>query len=270
DLGYAIGEQRVGHLGVVSLDELVGRRRIAVEVAVPALDTGVDKALDEVGLLLNQLVGGLDQRSVAGITGVGEEQYDRLYTLRFDREWLARQIALLYCLRVGEERRNAEGVGPDLVVGVAKLALEKHPAADPRIGADHDRLALESGEAVISLTGMGDQHRRVLLEDCSDRDHRNVLTHEIERNEGVRREIEVQSACGEELRVIDLWSALPQAHIETVLPIDPRGDRLIIATMLGFGLPVRAKADLFLRRRAAAQRKGGRGPKNGRDLNPQS
>ena len=171
--------------------------------------------------------------------------------MRFDRERLARQIALLDRLGIGEERRDAEGIGPDLVVGVAEFALQKDPAADAGVGADHDRLALQRGEAVIALAGMGDQHRGVFLEDRRDRDHRDVLLHEIERDEGVRREVEVEPAGGEQLRVVDLRSALPQRHVEPVPPVDPGGDRLVIAAMLGLGLPIRAKADLVFRRRAA-------------------
>src|ERR1700730_17395655 len=37
DLGDAVSEQRVGHLRVVALDQLVRRGGVAVEIAVPAL-----------------------------------------------------------------------------------------------------------------------------------------------------------------------------------------------------------------------------------------
>ena len=53
--------------------------------------------------------------------------HDRLHALLLDHERLARHIALLDRLRVGEERRDAERVGPDLVVGVAEFLLQKLP-----------------------------------------------------------------------------------------------------------------------------------------------
>ena len=95
--------------------------------------------------------------------------------------------------------------------------------------------------------------------------------HEIQRDEGVRREVEVEPAGGEQLRVIDLRSALPQRHLEPVLPVNPGGDRLVVAAVLGLGLPIRAEADRFRGRRAATP-----GPRpaatnmNGTDHNPHS
>ena len=111
------------------------------------------------------------------------------------------------------------------------------------VGTDHDRLALERGEIVVPLTGMGDQHRRVLLKDRRDRHHRDVLACKIERTKGVRREVEVEPAGGEQLRMIDLRPALPQRDLEPVPPVDAGGDRLIVAAVLGLGLPVGAEAD---------------------------
>ena len=188
----------------------------------------------------------------------------------FDRERLARQVALLDGLGIGKKGRNAEGVGPDLIVGVAKLAFEEHPAGDAGVGADHDRLALECGEAVVPLPGMGDQHRRVLLENRRNGDHRNVFLHEIQRNEGVWRKVEVEPAGGEQLRVIDLRPALPQRDFEAVLTVNPRGDRLVVAAVLGLRFPIRAKGDCFRACRAARQGQTGRHPHKNSDRNPHS
>ena len=243
DLGDAIGEQRVGHLGVVALDQRVRRRGIAIEIVVPALDAGIDKALHQIGVVANQPLRGLDQRAVARIAGIGEQQHDRFDPVLLDRERLARQIALLDRLRVGEERRHAERVGPDLVVGVAEFFLQEEPAADAGVGADHDRLALQRGETVIPLPRMRDQHRRVFLEHCGNRDHRDVFAHEIERNKGVGGNVEIEPAGGEELRVVDLRPALAQFDIEAVASIDAGGDRLVISAMLGLRLPVGAEPD---------------------------
>ena len=84
--------------------------------------------------------------------------------------------------------------------------------------------------------------------------------HEIERNEGVGREVEVEPAGGEQLRVVDLRSALPQRHVEPVLLVDAGGDRLVVAAMLGLGLPIGAEGDCFRGCRAARQGQTGREP----------
>src|SRR5262249_15471642 len=110
-------DQLVVHLGIVFLDQRVAGRRIAVEIAVPTLDAGVDEALRQVGLFARQLARALQDRTVAGVAGISQQQYDRLYLLFFDRIGLARQIALLHGLLVGEEGCGAEVVGADLVVG---------------------------------------------------------------------------------------------------------------------------------------------------------
>ena len=84
--------------------------------------------------------------------------------------------------------------------------------------------------------------------------------HEIQRNEGVWRKVEVEPAGGEQLRVVDLRSALPQRHFEAVLPVDPRGDGLVVAAVFGLGFPIRAKSDCFRGCRAARQGQTGRDP----------
>ena len=53
-LGDRIGDQVVGHLRIVLLDHRVGRLVVAVEVIVPADDRGIDEALHQVGLLLDE------------------------------------------------------------------------------------------------------------------------------------------------------------------------------------------------------------------------
>src|SRR5438034_1117336 len=95
-----------------------------------------------------------------------------------------------------------------------------------------------SGFSCASLAEgwMGDQHSRVVLEDRRHREYRNVFLHKIQRNEGVWREVEIEPAGGEQLRVVDLGSALPQRHVEPVLPVNPSGDRLVVAAVLGLGL----------------------------------
>ena len=98
---------------------------------------------------------------------------------------------------------------------------------------------------------MGDQHRGVFLEDCRHRDHRNVLVHEIERHEGIGRDVKVEHTGRQKLGVVYLRPARPQIYLQPVALVDAGGDRLIEAAMLGLGLPVRAEIDGF----------GGRRPK---------
>src|SRR5262249_50085978 len=150
-------------------DQRVGRGRVAVEITVPALDTRIDEALHEIGFFARQLLRRFDQRAVARVARIGEQHDDRLYTFLFDDERLARQITLLDRLPVGEKRRGAERVGTDLVVGVAEFLLQELPARDPRVRADHDRLARQLGEVVIALAGVRDQYRRILLKNHRDR-----------------------------------------------------------------------------------------------------
>ena len=57
---------------------------------------------------------------------------------------------------------------------------------------------------------------------------------------------------GEHLRMVHLRSSLPQRHFQPVLLVYPGGDRLVVATVLGLGLPVGAEADGLRRGRAAA------------------
>src|SRR5579883_2151656 len=125
-----IGQERVGHLGIVLLDERVARRGIAVQIAVPAFDAGIDEALHQIGLLLDHLLRGLDDRAVARIAGIGNQEDERLHALLLDREGLAGEIALLDGVFIGEEGAGIEGVWPYLVVGIAELRLQEEPPAD--------------------------------------------------------------------------------------------------------------------------------------------
>ena len=51
-LAIEYGDLVVGHVRIVVLDQRVGRRGIAVEVAVPAFDRGLDEALHPVRMVL--------------------------------------------------------------------------------------------------------------------------------------------------------------------------------------------------------------------------
>ena len=69
-----LGDQVVGHLGIVALDQRVSRRRIAVEIVHPALDRRVDEGLHDFGPLGDPCVGHQHHVRVAGIAVVGEQK----------------------------------------------------------------------------------------------------------------------------------------------------------------------------------------------------
>src|ERR1051326_6511653 len=108
----------------------------------------------------------------------------------------------------------------------------------------------------MALPGMGDQKRRVLLEDPRERDHLYVLLHEIERHERIRRDVEVEDAGREQLRMVHLRPARPQFHIEAVLLINAGRDRLVKTAMLGLGLPIRTEIDSLGGSRARERQTG--------------
>ena len=164
-----------------------------------------------------------------------------------DEIGLAREIALLDRLLVGEERRDVEVVSADLVVAVAELGLEKEPPADARVAAHHDRLAFQGRKAVVSDPLVRDQNRRILLERSRDRHHRDVILGEIERYEGIGGNAEFDAACRQKLRLVDLRPSLAQDEVDAVLLVDPGRKRLIIAAVFGFRLPVGPKRHLVKR-----------------------
>jgi hypothetical protein len=106
-------------------------------------------------------------------------------------------------------------------------------------------------------------HRGVLLEDRRDRHHRDGLAREIERHEGIGRDVEVEHAGRQQLGVVHLRPARPQIHLEPVSLVDAGGDRLIEATMLGLGLPIRAEIDGFGDRRPERRQPGAERDRDG-------
>ena len=64
--GDRIGEQIVGHFRVLLLDQRIGRAVVAIDVIVPADDRGIDEALHQIGLFLDQIAARFDQRRIGG------------------------------------------------------------------------------------------------------------------------------------------------------------------------------------------------------------
>src|SRR5262249_41879315 len=124
----------------------------------------------------------------------------------------------------------------------------------------------ERSKIVVPLTRMGDQDRRVFLEDCRDRHHWDVLAYKVERAKRVRGKVKVQPPGGKQLGMIDLRSALAQRDRKPMPAVYPGGDRLVVAAMLGFGPPVGAEGDR-LRRRIATEPEGSRGANNRTEQN---
>src|SRR5215831_14203296 len=207
--GAGVREEIVGHLRVVALDEGIGRAGVAVEIAVPAFDGGVDEALHERRLVAYHGHASLDRGGVAGVAAVGQEHHHRLHARLLGHEGLAGEIALLYRLLVGEKGCELEGVRTDLIVGVAVALLEELPERGFAAGRDHDGLALELGERVVALAGMRHEDLRILLEYCGHGDDGHAAAHVVEGAEEAPAHVEVETAHSEELGTVDLRPALP-------------------------------------------------------------
>src|SRR5690349_13568774 len=92
---------------------------------VPTDRGRIDKALNEIGPLLDQITPGFDQCRISVETAVSEQKYDRLETaLFFHRVGLRRRIALHGRILVGEERLCIECIGPYLRFAEAEIGLE--------------------------------------------------------------------------------------------------------------------------------------------------
>src|SRR4029077_15996429 len=62
-LGDRIGDEVVGHLRVLALEDRVGRLVVAVDVVVPADDRGIDEALHQLRLLFHEIAEGVYTRA---------------------------------------------------------------------------------------------------------------------------------------------------------------------------------------------------------------
>ena len=107
-------------------------------------------------------------------------------------------------------------------------------------------LPFSAAKLSLPLSGMRDQHRRVLLEDRRDGDERQVLLHELDG--AAAAEIEVEPASHHELHLVHLRPALADGHLQAVSGVDAGGDRLVVAAVFRLGDPVEAEADRRPRR----------------------
>ena len=102
---------------------------------------------------------------------------------------------------------------------------------------------------------MADQHLRVLLEDRRDGEEGRPLAHVGEGLEAVRHH-HVDPAGEQELAAVEAGAALAQVALDAGLAVEPGGDRLVVAAMLGLRAPVGHEAHLVerLRSRSSADR----------------
>ena len=213
------------------------------EIGGPALDAGVDEALDQVRIAGDQLVAGGDEAGVAVEAGVGEEKDHRVEAgLLLDDERFAAEVALLDGVLIGEKRGGIEGVGADLCVRVAVFAGEKIPPAGAGGGTDHDGLAAELLEAVMAGAGVGDEDGGVALEHAGDGGEGQLFLGDVEAEECVAGDDEVEVAGHHKLGLIYLRPALADGDVQAVLGVEAGRDGLVVAAVFGLGEPIEAKA----------------------------
>ena len=248
----------VGLLGIVLLDQRVGRldRRPALEILRPALERGVDEALDQLLLLGRELARDGDRRLVGAEARVGDQQHLGFLAERLgDRIGLRGDEALLDRLRIGEERRHVEVVGPKLRVAEAVLLAQVGPEGRAAAVGDQQRPALHLLEAVEARAGMGDHHLRILLEDRRDGEERRLLADEGEGLEAVRHD-HVDPAGQQQLADVEAGPAGPEVDVDPTRLVEAGGDRLVVAAMLGLRAPVGVEGEL-VERCARARRASG-------------
>ena len=230
----------VGLLGVVLLDQGVRRlgRRTALEILRPALERGIDEALDQVLLLGRELARDRDRRLVGAEACVGDQQRLGFLSERLgDRIDLGGDEALLDRLRIGEERLHVEVVGPELRVGEAELLAQIRPEGRAAAVGDQQRPALHLLEAVEARAGVGDHHLRILLEDRGDGEERRLHADVGELLEAVRHD-HVDAARQQHLADVEAGPAGPELELDAARLVEAGGDRLVVAAMLGLRAPV--------------------------------
>ena len=217
---------------------------LAVEIVVPADDRGIDEALRDVGLAIDELAPRLDQGGIALEAVVGEQEHLRLPSRDLgDGKGLGGHVALHSAVHVDDEGLRIERIGPHLRVGEAEFALEPLEVGGDAFLRDEQRQPLEVAQAVDAAIGVGNHHLRVLLEHRRDREGRNALRHRIERLQRVRAHEEVDAADRQQELVVHLRTALNDGHVEAVIAVSAVGQRLVEAAVLAFGDPVGAEHD---------------------------
>src|SRR5271166_6353985 len=124
-------------------DPLVGPGIVAVEVVIPANRGGVDEALDEIRVLLDQLAPRLDQGRIGRVAVVGEQEDVRPeLALLLDLVGLSRDIALLDRRLVLDEGCGIEIVWSDVLD--LEAVGERQPVVErvDRAGSEVDLFGL--------------------------------------------------------------------------------------------------------------------------------
>ena len=212
---------------------------------VPADHRGIDEALHQVGLLVDQFAAGLDQGRI-GVEAIIRQQDDARLEAGafFDCERLGGDIALHRALLVGEKRLRIEGVGLDLVLAESVFGLQPLKIArDPLLGHEQ-RQRLEILQPGDLGFRMGQENLRVLLEDGGDGYHRHLVGDRIERLQGVGGHEEVELAGDQQHAIVVVRAARHDGDVEPVGLIGTVGRSLEKPAMLRFGDPVGSERDL--------------------------
>ena len=247
-LGEGIGQELVGHLRVLLLDQRVGRLVVAVEIVGPADDRGVDEALHQVGPFLHEIAPRFDQGRVAVEALVGDQEHLGLEMgLLLDRIGLGGDVALHGAALVGEERLRVGGVGLHLRLAEAEVGLEVLEVAGEPFARDEQGELLEVLELVDALVRVRHQHLRLLLEHGGDRERRDVLLDRVEALQRVRRHKEVELADRQQDAVVHVRPARHDGDVEAVALVGAVDQRLVMAAVLALRHPVGAERHLVER-----------------------
>ena len=244
-LGDGIGKQFIGHFRIEFLDCRIGRGVVAIEIIVPADDGGIDEALHQIGLLVDDLVPRLDQGRIGVKAVVGDQDHARLDPGRLlDRIGLRGDVALHRALLVGEERLRVEGIGPHLLLVEAVLRLQPLIIAGDAFLGDEQRQRLEIFKLGDLQFRVRQKNLRILLEDRRHRRHRHIVGDGIKGLQRVRGHEEIELARDQERAVVGVGAARHDGDVEPVFLVGAVGDRLEEAAMLGFRDPVGSERDL--------------------------
>jgi len=115
--------------------------------------------------------------------------------------------------------------------------------------------------------GMRQQDGRVALEHRGDGHEGQVLTHEVQCQKAVGRQVKVEPPGQQQLRLVHLRPALADADVQAVPGINASGLGLVVAAVFGLCPPIQAKGYLVGRLgRCAANQDGEQDQAQHRDL----
>ena len=240
-LQFRHGERQlaVRHLGIVLFDAGICFPIVAIHVAVPPDDRGIDKALHEIRLLRNKIGASFDRGRVAIVAVFGQEKDVWLKAaLPLDFIGLRGDITLLDGILVGNERRRIKIVGLHLLFAKPIRVLQPLENRDQIVFADKGRGFGKVVEAIETDARMRHQDQRIFLEQACNDQRRDALLDRKQRLDQVGAEVEVDAPRCEQELVVHLRAPLDDLHVEAVALVGPVNERLVEPTMLGLGKPI--------------------------------